>query len=106
MDAARVASHPFLTGLPDDEIAEVARVAAERRFQPGDDLVTEGEFGHAVFLVEDGEGEVSADGRPIRAVKAGDVVGEVAVLSSGRRLDRLAPEAAQRFRAALGERIR
>jgi CRP-like cAMP-binding protein len=128
MDAARIAAHPFLDGLPDHEVEAVARVASECRFETGDALASEGDFGHALFLIEEGDGEVSVDGKPVRTVGAGDVVGEVAVLSSGRRtasvvatspiralalfkrdvwaLDRHAPEAAQRLRDALGERVR
>ena len=128
MDVTRVTAHPFLSGLPDDELEAVARVASECRFADGDVVVAEGDFGHALFLIEEGTGEVSAGGVPVRGVAAGDVVGEVAVLSSGRRtasvvatspvcalalfkrdvwaLDRLAPQAAERFRAALGDRVR
>jgi CRP-like cAMP-binding protein len=88
--------------------------------------VHEGEFGHALFAIERGTAEVTRDGTQIAMVAPGDIVGEVAVLASGRRtasvratspfranvlfkrdvwaLEREAPRAARRLRAALEER--
>jgi CRP/FNR family transcriptional regulator, cyclic AMP receptor protein len=76
-----------------------------------------------VYIVESGSAAVSLGGEPLGEVAPGDVVGEVAVLASGRRtasvvattpvralawfkrdvweLERTAPEAARRLRAAL-----
>ena len=51
----------------------------------GEPLTTEGDFGHCLFLIESGTADVSIDGAAVRAVGPGDVVGEVAVLASGRR---------------------
>ena len=124
MDLHRVAQHPFLRELPQQELDAVARVASEREFATGQPLMTQGDFGHCLFLVEVGTADVSVDGQIVGTVGAGDAVGEVAVMSSGRRtasvvatspvqaiglfkrhvwaLDREAPEAANRLRAALG----
>ena len=126
MDRARIAGHAFLTGIPDEELDAVADVATEREFAPGETLVAQGDFGHCLFLIEEGEADVSVEGSKVHAVGAGDIVGEVAVLASGRRtasvvatsrvraiaffkpdvwrLERRAPEAARRFRAAIDER--
>lgn len=125
MDRDRIASHPFLTGIPDDELDAVASAASEREFAVGETLMSEGDFGHCLFLVEDGSAEVSVDGTGVGAVGPGEVIGEVAVLASGRRtasvvatspmraisffkrdvwaLERTAPEAARRLRAAIKE---
>jgi CRP-like cAMP-binding protein len=114
-----------LSGLPDEELDAVARVASEREFAAGETLMTEGDFGHSLFLVEAGSADVLTDGTKVGAVGPGDVVGEVAVLASGRRtasvvatsrvqviaffkrdvwaLENEAPEAARRLRAAIGE---
>ena len=126
MDLRRVAEHAFLRELPPDELEAVARVASPREFATGERLMSQGDFGHCLFLVEAGTADVSVDGELVGSVGPGDAVGEVAVLSSGRRtasvvatsplqaiglfkrdvwaLDRDAPEAAHRLRAALGER--
>jgi CPA1 family monovalent cation:H+ antiporter len=127
VDRARAAAIPFFSGLPDDELDAVAGCASECAFAPGDALTTEGDFGHALFVIDSGAAEVSVSGEPLREVGPGDVVGEVAVLASGQRtasvvatsplrayvwfkrdvwaLERQAPEAARRLRAALEERV-
>jgi CRP/FNR family transcriptional regulator, cyclic AMP receptor protein len=126
MDRQRLATHAFLAGIPDAELDSVAAAAAERTFAAGDTLMTEGDFGHALFLVEEGSAEVSADGARLASVGPGEVIGEVAVLASGRRtatvvattemrvmaffkrdvwaLEQRAPEAGRRLRAAIDER--
>ena len=127
MDRRRVADHAFLAGLADAELDAVTRVASEREFAAGDTLMSEGDFGHALFLVEAGSADVSVHGEKVAVVGPGDVVGEAAVLVSGRRtasvvatspvraiaffkrdvwgLERDAPEAARRLRAALDKRV-
>jgi CRP-like cAMP-binding protein len=114
-----------LAGLPGEELDAVARVASEREFAAGETLMAEGDFGHSLFLVEAGTADVLADGTKVGDVGPGDVVGEVAVLASGRRtasvvatspvrviavfkrdvwaLENDAPEAARRLRAAIDE---
>jgi CRP-like cAMP-binding protein len=102
-------------------------VASEREFAAGETLMSQGDFGHSLFLVEAGSAEVTVNGARVAVVGPGDVVGETAVLVSGRRtasvvatsalraiaffkrdvwgLEREAPEAARRLRAALDERV-
>jgi len=116
-----------LAGLPEEELDAVARVASQREFAAGETLMTKGDFGYSLFLVEAGSAEVSIDGTRVGLVGPGDVVGEVAVLASGRRtasvvatsplraiaffkrdvwgLEREAPEAARRLRAAIEEHV-
>ena len=48
-------------------------------------FATEGEFGHALFAIESGTAEVSADGETRATLGPGDVFGEIAVMASGRR---------------------
>jgi CRP-like cAMP-binding protein len=128
VDRGHIALLPFFAGLPEKEIDAVAGAASEREFAAGDALRTEGDLGHCVFLVEAGTAEVSTNGTTVGQVGPGDVVGEVAVLASGRRtasvvatspvrvialfkrdvwaLERDAPEAARRLRWALEEHLR
>ena len=123
VDRGRVAAIPFFAALPDEELDAVARVATEVNFAPGEALTTQGDFGHALFVIEAGSAEILRDGTRVNLVGAGAVVGEVAVLASGRRiasvvaaspirtialfkrdvwnLERDAPEAGRRLRAAL-----
>jgi CRP-like cAMP-binding protein len=127
VDRGTVAAMAFFAGLPEHELDVVARAARQLEFGDGDALTTEGEFGHAVYVIDSGTAEVSADGTRLGEVGPGDVVGEIAVLASGRRtasvvatspvrafawfkrdvwaLEEDAPEAARRLRAALDEHV-
>jgi CRP-like cAMP-binding protein len=127
VDRSRVAPISVLSGCPDEELDSVARVASEREFAAGETLMSEGDFGHSLFLVESGSADVLVEGNKVREVGPGEVLGEVAVLASGRRtasvvatssiqviaffkpdvwrLERDAPEAARRLRAAMEEHV-
>jgi len=61
-------------------------VATEREFAEGETLMSEGDFGHSLFLVEDGTADVLTHETKVGTVGPGDVVGEIAVLASGRRV--------------------
>ena len=127
MDRSRIAPISALSGCPDEELDAVARVASEREFALGETLMSEGDFGHSLFLVESGSADVLVEGEKVGKVGPGEVLGEVAVLASGRRtasvvatssvqviaffkpdvwrLERDAPEAARRLRAAMEEHV-
>lgn len=116
-----------LSECSDAELDAIARVASELEFDEGETLMSEGDFGHSLFLVESGTADVLVHGEKVREVGPGEVLGEVAVLSSGRRtasvvatspvkvialfkrdvwhLDDDAPEAAQRLRAAIAGHV-
>ena len=85
VDRARLEGMPFFAGLPARELDAVAGVATEREFATGEPLTNEGEFGHCLFVIESGSAEVSTNGAGVRVVGPGAVVGEIAVLASGRR---------------------
>jgi CRP-like cAMP-binding protein len=127
VDRSRVAPLSVLSGCPEEELDAVARVATEREFPAGETLMSQGDFGHSVFLVESGSADVMVGGEKVRDIGQGDVVGEVAVLASGRRtasvvatspvkviaffkpdvwrLEKDAPEAARRLRAEMERHI-
>jgi CRP-like cAMP-binding protein len=127
VDRARLAATAFFAGLPDEELDVIARAATECEYSEGQRLTNEGDFGHALILLESGSADVWVNGARVWEVRSGEVIGEVAVLSSGRRtasvvatspvraaawlkrdvwaLERTAPEAARRLRAALDEHV-
>jgi CPA1 family monovalent cation:H+ antiporter len=127
MESDRLAAIPFFAGLSDEELAAVAAKATERELASGETIAQEGDFGHALFAIERGTAEVTSGGQTLRVVGPGDVVGEVAVLVSGRRtasvvatspmrvivlfkrdvwaLEREAPQAVERLRELIGERL-
>ena len=127
MDLDRIATSAFMAGVPEEQLGAVAAVASEREYAAGETVMSEGDFGHSVLLIEDGTAEVSIDGARVREMGPGEMLGEVAVLASGRRtasvvaltplrvislfkrdvwaLERTAPEAARRLRAAIDEHV-
>jgi CRP-like cAMP-binding protein len=76
---------PLFARMPDEERDRFARVCTEVEVEAGATLVTEGDFGHAMFVITEGAADVLRDGNVVRALGAGDVFGEIAVLSGGRR---------------------
>ena len=48
-------------------------------------LAAEGDFGHAFFAVEEGSADVLSGDERIGGLAPGDVFGEIALLTSGRR---------------------
>jgi CRP/FNR family cyclic AMP-dependent transcriptional regulator len=127
MDAARIAAIPLFSDLSQSDLARLAEVASEMEVEDGGTLTTEGEFGHCLFAVETGTADVFADGQAVGSVGPGDVVGEIAVVASGRRtativatspmqlitlfkrdvwaLERSAPQVAEQLRDLLSQRL-
>jgi CRP-like cAMP-binding protein len=57
----------------------------ERKFGAGDTVTEEGAGGAGFFVVESGEADVSVEGQPRGAIKAGDYFGEIALLTGSDR---------------------
>lgn len=123
MESERVAAINTFAGLPQADIDAIAEHAFELEIPAGEPLASEGDFGHALFAIESGTAEVMQGDTKLRTVGPGDVLGEIAVLTTGRRtasvvantpmrliglfkrdvwaLDRKAPGAADRLRSVL-----
>jgi CRP-like cAMP-binding protein len=52
---------------------------------PGVEITQQGDFGHSVFAVLEGDAKVLVDGQEVARLSAGDLFGEIAVIASGRR---------------------
>lgn len=85
MDSAALADVPLLAGLPSDQRERVAGVCTDLDVEAGTTLVAEGDFGFAMFVVKEGAAEVLQNETVLRTLGPGDVFGEIAVLSGGRR---------------------
>jgi CRP-like cAMP-binding protein len=85
VDSTRLAAIPLLAELTLDERECVAEVCEQLEIEEGATLLREGDFGYAVFAITDGTAEVIQDGNVLRTLGPGDVFGEIAVLSGGRR---------------------
>jgi CRP-like cAMP-binding protein len=126
VETSRLAAIPLFAGLDEADLDTIAAVASEVEAVEGRSLATQGDFGYALYAVESGTAEVSANGSLLRTLGPGDVFGEIAVIASGRRtasvaatspmrlivlfnrdvwaLEQQAPEAAARLRALVEER--
>ena len=126
METSRLASIPVFSGLADPELAAIAAAASEIEASEGQELATEGDFGHAMYVIETGTADVRVNGTTQATLGPGEVFGEIAAIASGRRtasvvatspmqlitlfkrdlwaLERDAPAAAERLRALISER--
>jgi CRP-like cAMP-binding protein len=127
VERTRLEQFPIFSQLGPDELDAVASVSSEADVEAGTELAVEGDFGHSLFAIESGTADVSRGGEVVRTLGQGDVFGEIAVLASGRRtatvvatspmkliaifkrdvwaLERRSPEAAERLRGLVAERL-
>jgi cAMP-dependent protein kinase regulator len=85
MDATSLSAIPLFAELTPEQRREVAGACEELDFEAGATLVREGDFGYSLFAITSGTAEVVKGGKPIGTLAPGDVFGEIAVLSGGRR---------------------
>lgn len=85
MDSARIAQISLFADLDDEERQHLAQVAGELDVDAGTTIAHEGDFGYAMFAIESGTADVQHEGAVVRRLGPGDVFGEIAVLTSGRR---------------------
>ena len=81
---------PFFGGLSDASLDLLVSMLVERRFDTGATIVTEGEPGHAMFIVHSGELVVSKRGAAadivhIADLAAGDFFGEMTLIEMQNR---------------------
>jgi len=127
MDAARLDAIPLFAGLTLDQRASVAGTCDELSVEAGSTLVQQGDFGYGMFAITSGTANVVTEGAVVRTLGPGDMFGEIAVLSGGRRtatviaatemtlitvmnrdmwrLERESPEIATALRATIAERL-
>ena len=75
----------FFQGCTQREIDDIAQLLTDREFAAGDDLCRQGEAETYGFVVVDGQAAVLVDGQQVGTATAGDVVGELSMLGTGRR---------------------
>jgi CRP-like cAMP-binding protein len=85
MDASGLAAIPLFAALDATSRERLASVSTDIDVEAGETLVHEGDFGFAMYAIVSGSAEVSQSGEVLRTLGPGDVFGEIAVMSSGRR---------------------
>jgi hypothetical protein len=59
---ARLAGIPLFAGLAEADLAAISSAASEVHAAEGQDVATEGEFGHGICAIESGTAEVRLHG--------------------------------------------
>ena len=85
MDPSRLRKIPVFADLDDDEIGQIAALAAEVSVPEGKELVREGDYSYDVLAIEEGTARVERNGQYVDDVGPGDVVGEMGVLERSQR---------------------
>jgi signal transduction histidine kinase len=87
---ARLRSTPLFGGLSDDQLRHLAGLGEVVDLEPGELLIREGDLAHALYVVLEGELEVTkrsgAADIVLAQVGPGSLQGEIAALEGGRRL--------------------
>jgi CRP-like cAMP-binding protein len=81
--AERLAQIALFADLSVGQRRALARLVEDLEASPGEELMHEGDFGYEVVLVEEGSAEVIQDDAVVNTVRAGEIVGELAVLGDG-----------------------
>jgi CRP/FNR family cyclic AMP-dependent transcriptional regulator len=126
LDASQLKSIPLFADVPDEELGQIATFAQEVMVNEGRELVREGDFSYEFMAIEEGEAEVTRDGKHLADLGPGDFFGETGLLEKTlrnatvtartpmrlvtltgwdlKRMERHVPEAIERVRATLEER--
>jgi CRP/FNR family transcriptional regulator, cyclic AMP receptor protein len=75
----------FFKGCTARQLEDIGHLSEERTLHPGETLCRQDDFESEVFVLLDGEASVIKDGDQVATVGAGEVVGELSMLGSGRR---------------------
>jgi CRP-like cAMP-binding protein len=86
VETSRIAALPAFADLPAAELDELAAAMSEVELEAGARVVTEDDYGTAIYFIEQGQADVLADGNDVSDVLGpGDVFGEIALLLTGER---------------------
>jgi CRP-like cAMP-binding protein len=81
-----IRSIPFFSGLSEEDAAKLCEEFVERRYEPGELIVGEGQHGMSFFIAEEGTADVAVHGRPAGTIEAGSHFGELSLFQrDGRR---------------------
>ncbi|HYJ60429.1 MAG TPA: cyclic nucleotide-binding domain-containing protein [Actinomycetota bacterium] len=78
-------AHGIFAGLATEDLDALASVGEPASFEASSALFETGDAADAMYVITDGEAKVTVGGR-FHILKAGDVVGEMAVLAPGKRM--------------------
>ena len=85
MDPDRLKTLPLFSSLSDKALDTVSVFASETSVSTGKRLVHEGDYSYDLIVIETGTADVIKGGEVIASLGPGDVLGEMGMLSGGRR---------------------
>lgn len=85
MDPNRLKAIPVFAELEDETLRNIATFATETSVPEGKQLVKEGDYAYELMAIEEGEAEVTRDGKPVATLGSGDFFGEIGVLEKSLR---------------------
>ena len=80
-----LASVPLFAGIPKHKLEILTDLCHEHRYQPGDEIVREGDTSGRLYLIESGHAEVQVHGHVVNELGPGQHFGEYAVLDRAPR---------------------
>jgi cAMP-dependent protein kinase regulator len=83
MDYKRLEPLAPFAGLTDGERRMLAGILDEHRFDMGQDIVKQGDYGYEFMVIEEGTVDVLHNGEKVDEMGPGGFFGEVGVLSAG-----------------------
>jgi CRP/FNR family cyclic AMP-dependent transcriptional regulator len=83
--AQRLSAVPMFSGCTKKELLAVAKTIREIRHPAGTVIATEGEPGAGLFVIEEGDADVTIGGKLVNQLHSGDFFGEMALLDGGPR---------------------
>lgn len=81
----RLASVPMFSGCTKKELQTIAKTVRQIQHPAGAVIATEGEPGAGLFVIEEGECDVTIGGKRVNQLHTGDFFGEMALLDGGPR---------------------
>lgn len=80
-----IQSLDFFKEFPESEIWEIIRACIWQEFEPGTEIIVEGDIDDSFFIITSGEVDVYKDDSLIGHLKSGDCFGEMSYLSKAKR---------------------
>jgi CRP-like cAMP-binding protein len=97
---------PVFDGVTDEELERIAGWFDVEDHPAGTRLTREGASGYAFFILDEGRARVELDGDEVNELSPGDVFGEVAFFTDGRRTANVFAETDVRVLSMFGTRFR